>query len=39
MKPYHVQENATSVEAWTGYRVQFDGQERHPWQKAMKAEH
>jgi len=38
MKPYYVQETSTAVELWAGYRVQFDGQERHPWQKTAKAE-
>lgn len=23
---------------WSGYRIQFDGQERHEWQKVLKAE-
>lgn len=38
MKPYHLHASSTSVEVWTGYRIQFDGMERHPWQKALKAQ-
>ncbi|MGV0795768.1 hypothetical protein ABQF26_02300 [Mycolicibacterium elephantis] len=38
MKPYYVRVSPTVVEAWSGYRIQFDGMERHHWQKNLKAE-
>jgi hypothetical protein len=38
MKPYHVHTTTNAVEAWTGYRIQFDGMERHDWQKVLKAQ-
>jgi hypothetical protein len=38
MEPFVVRESGTVVEAWSGYRVQFDGMERHAWQKTFKEE-
>jgi hypothetical protein len=38
MKPFFVRAAGTTVEVWSGYRIQFDGQERHDWQKVLKAE-
>jgi hypothetical protein len=38
MKPFIVCASGTTVEVWSGYRIQFDGQERHDWQKVLKAE-
>jgi hypothetical protein len=38
MKPFFVRAAGTTVEVWSGYRIQFSGMERHDWQKALKAE-
>ena len=38
MEPFFVRECGAVVEAWSGYRVQFGGMERHAWQKAFKEE-
>jgi len=38
MQPYHWQETDTAVEAWTGYRLQPAKEERHAWQRELKAE-
>lgn len=38
MKPYFVRATDASVEAWAGYRIQFEGMERDIWQKGFKAE-
>jgi hypothetical protein len=38
MKPFVVCAAGTTVEVWSGYRIQFDRQERHDWQKVLKAE-
>jgi len=38
MNPFHIRANNTEVEVWTGYRIQFEGMERHPWQKELKVE-
>lgn len=38
MKHFHIRETDEAVELWSGYRIQFDGQERHEWQKTAKAE-
>ena len=38
MKPFFVRAAGTTVEVWSGYRIQFDRQERHDWQKVLKAE-
>ena len=38
MSHYVLRTGNTSVELWSGYRLQFDGQERHHWQKEAKAE-
>ena len=38
MNPYFVRPTATTVEVWSGYRIQFGGFEKHEWQKSVKAE-
>lgn len=38
MKPFFVRTAGTSVEVWSGYHIQFDGEERHDWQKVLKAQ-
>lgn len=38
VKPYHIQEADGAVEVWSGYRIQFGGMERHPWQRELKYE-
>lgn len=38
MNPFHIRANGTVVEVWAGYRIQFEGMERHPWQKELKVE-
>ena len=38
MEPFLIHPGPTVVEAWSGYRVQFDGMERHTWQKDFKAQ-
>jgi hypothetical protein len=38
MKPFIVRTVGNTVEVWSGYRIQFSGMERHPWQKVLKAE-
>jgi hypothetical protein len=38
MQPYHVLATSTAVEAWTGYRIQPAKEERHDWQRVVKAE-
>jgi hypothetical protein len=37
MKPYHLRASTTAVEVWSGYRIQFDGMERHAWQKGSES--
>lgn len=37
MEPFALHASETAVEIWSGYRVQFQGEERHPWQKVLKA--
>jgi hypothetical protein len=36
--PYIVRVADTTVEMWSGYRIQFGGFEKHAWQKALKTE-
>jgi hypothetical protein len=38
MNPYAIRAADTTVEVWSGYRVQYKDQERHSWQKVLKAE-
>lgn len=38
MRPFHIRVRGTTVELWSGYRVQFGGMERHDWQRDVKAE-
>lgn len=38
MNPYFLHASGTVVEVWSGYRIQFKGMERHPWQKELKSE-
>ncbi len=38
MKPFAIRSTERLVEIWSGYRIQFGGMERHPWQLAAKAE-
>ena len=38
LKPFDIRATDTGVELWSGYRIQFSGMERHPWQLAAKAE-
>lgn len=38
MEPFAVHTSDTAVEIWSGYRIQYDGDERHHWQKVLKAE-
>ena len=38
MRPFFVRAAGTTVEVWSGYRIQFGGMERHDWQKVLKAE-
>jgi hypothetical protein len=38
LKPFDIRATNTGVELWSGYRIQFSGMERHPWQLAAKAE-
>lgn len=38
MEPFALRTTDTVVELWTGYRIQFGGEERHDWQTALKAE-
>jgi hypothetical protein len=38
MTPFFVRAGGAVVEAWSGYRVQFGGMERHAWQKTLKEE-
>jgi hypothetical protein len=38
MNPYAIRAADTTVEVWSGYRVQYKDQERHTWQKVLKAE-
>ena len=36
---YHVlRAGNTAVELWSGYRIQYQNQERHDWQKQAKVE-
>lgn len=35
---YHLRQTESSVELWSGYRIQFDGMMRHDWQAEAKAE-
>ncbi|ETA92402.1 hypothetical protein [Mycobacterium intracellulare] len=37
MEPFVLQASDTAVEIWSGYRIQYDGEERHHWQKVLKA--
>jgi hypothetical protein len=36
MEPFELRTTETGVELWSGYRIQFDGFERHEWQKKLK---
>jgi hypothetical protein len=36
--PYVIRVADTTVEMWSGYRIQFGGFEQHDWQKVLKAE-
>ncbi len=36
--PYVIRNTDTTVEMWSGYRIQFGGFEQHEWQKVLKAE-
>lgn len=38
VNPYYVHVTGTTVEVWSGYRVQFGGFEKHDWQKVLKAD-
>ena len=38
MEPYAIRATDSKVEFWSGYRIQFDGMERHAFQKVLKAE-
>jgi hypothetical protein len=38
MDPFAIRAAGTTVEVWSGYRIQFGGEERHAWQKVLKAE-
>jgi hypothetical protein len=38
MKPFELRCTDTAVELWSGYRIQFGGEEQHDWQKVLKAE-
>jgi hypothetical protein len=38
VEPFIVRPNSAGAEVWSGYRIQFGGMERHPWQKVLKAE-
>jgi hypothetical protein len=38
MEPFVIRATGTTVEAWSGYRIQFAGEERHTWQKVFKTE-
>jgi len=38
MDPFFIRTVGTTVEAWSGYRIQFGGEERYAWQKVFKAE-
>ena len=38
MEPFAIRATDNTVEVWSGYRIQFGDQERHEWQKALKAE-
>lgn len=35
--PYAIRVADTTVEVWSGYRIQFGGFEKHDWQKRLKA--
>jgi hypothetical protein len=35
---FDIRATETTVELWSGYRIQFGGMERHPWQLEAKAE-
>jgi hypothetical protein len=37
MQPFVVLAADTTVEFWSGYRIQFGGMERHDWQAVLKA--
>jgi hypothetical protein len=36
--PFYIRPADTTVEVWSGYRIQFGGFEKHDWQKVLKAE-
>jgi hypothetical protein len=36
--PYFIRPAGTTVEVWSGYRIQFGGFEKHNWQKELKAQ-
>jgi hypothetical protein len=36
--PYVIRAAGTTVQVWSGYRIQFGGFEKHAWQKVVKAE-
>lgn len=31
MEPFALRASDTAVEIWSGYRIQYDGEERHRW--------